>query len=407
MLFSKSKDDNSSMQAELKHTDVPTASFDHDPEKGPANSPTGITKGLFKGLSILDRLLAPLVLIFMIVGTAVGATTGDRIPNAFDQAQFKGVSAPIVVGLLVMMWPVLTKVQYERLPSIAKQRKLWYQIGVSLVLNWLIGPFLMLAIAWATLPDLADYRVGVIMVGLARCIAMVMIWNQLAGGDHDYCAIIVVVNSILQIVLYAPMAVFFINVISGESEFSLSYDTVAIDVLIYLGIPLVAGVITRYTVWALSSKQFLYTKFLPWFGPVALLGLLYTIFVLFAYQGNNIVDNLGPVFRTFVPMVVYFTIMWTGAFALIYFLTRWREEEFGYEMAVVQSFTAGSNNFELAIAVAIAVYGVGSKQALAATIGPLVEVPVLLGLTYVSLYLKDHLRWGKKQKPQDSPTTHP
>merc|ERR1711939_286329 len=226
-------------------------------------------------------------------------------------------------------------VQYERLPAIARQRKLWYQIGVSLVLNWLIGPFMMLGIAWATLPDLADYR-----------------------------AIIVVVNSILQIVLYAPMAVFFINIISGESRFALSYDTVAIDVLIYLGIPLVAGVVTRYTVWALTSKQFLYTNFLPWFGPVALLGLLYTIFVLFAYQGNNIVHNLGPVFRTFVPMVVYFAIMWTSAFALIYFLTRWREQEFGYEMAVVQSFTAGSNNFELAIAVAIAVYGVGSKQAL-------------------------------------------
>ncbi|KAK9893190.1 arsenical-resistance protein ACR3 [Cystobasidium minutum MCA 4210] len=356
------------------------------------------TKRLFLGLGWLDRLLAPLVLVFMIVGTAVGATTGDAIPRAFDQVQFKGVSFPIVIGLLVMMWPVLTKVQYERLPEIAREKKLWYQIGISLILNWVIGPFVMLAIAWATLPDLPEYRIGVILVGVARCIAMVMIWNQLAGGDHNYCAIIVVINSVLQIVLFAPMAIFFINVISGESEFSISYGTVAIDVLIYLGIPLVAGVVTRYGVWWATSRPWLETRFLPYFGPLALLGLLYTIFVLFAYQGNAIVNNLGPVFRTFVPMIVYFTIMWTGAFAFIFFLTRWKEEHFGYEMAVVQSFTAGSNNFELAIAVAIAVYGVGSRQALAATIGPLVEVPVLLSLTWDSLWLKRRLHWGPRNE---------
>ncbi|KAK9897955.1 arsenical-resistance protein ACR3 [Cystobasidium minutum MCA 4210] len=336
----------------------------------------------------------------MIVGTAVGATTGTAIPDAFDQVQFKGVSFPIVIGLLVMMWPVLTKVQYERLPELAMERKLWYQIALSLFLNWVIGPFMMLGIAWATLPDQPEYRIGVILVGIARCIAMVMIWNQLAGGDHNYCAIIVVVNSILQIVLYAPMAIFFINVISGESEFSISYGTVAIDVLIYLGIPLAAGVITRYTVWALTSKHFLETRFLPYFGPLALIGLLYTIFVLFAYQGNSIVHNLGPVFRTFVPMILYFAIMWTSAFAFTYYLSRYKSAHFGYEMAVVQSFTAGSNNFELAIAVAIAIYGVNSKQALAATIGPLVEVPVLLALTWVSLWLKTRLNWTRHPSSQ-------
>jgi len=191
----------------------------------------------------------------------------------------------------------------------------------------------------------------------------------------------------------------FINVIggTGQEQVRVSYGDVAISVLIYLGIPLVAGIITRYTVWRLTSKSFLETKFIPWFSPLALLGLLYTILVMFAYQGHHILHNLGPSFRVFVPMILYFLIMWSSAFALIYYLNR-REgsdqnQKFGYEMAVVQAFTAGSNNFELAIAVTIAVYGVASDQALAATIGPLVEVPVLLALTWVSLYLHRKLSW--------------
>ena len=299
-------------------------------------------------------------------------------------------------------------------------------------LNWIVGPLIMLGLAWATLPDLPTYRTGVIMVGLARCIAMVLVWNQLAKGDGNYCAILVVINSILQIILYSPYALLFINVIGGQShsELHVSYGDVAISVLIvappfffhvdsiltaflqYLGIPLAAGVITRYTIWYFTSKEFLTTRFLPLFSPLALLGLLYTILVMFAYQGHHIIHNLRPVFRVFVPMILYFIIMWSGAFLLVFWLSRKDDSGlWGYEMAVVQAFTAGSNNFvsrlvhldltysiraqELAIAVAIAVYGVGSDQALAATIGPLVEVPVLLALTWVSLFLREVWRWKR------------
>lgn len=302
-----------------------------------------------------------------------------------------------------MMWPILAKVQYEKLPTLFTARRIWVQIGISLVLNWVIGPLIMLGLAWATLPDLPTYRAGVILVGLARCIAMVMIWNQLARGDGDYCAILVVVNAVLQIILYSPYSLLFIDIIGNgkaQSVVHLEYRQVAISVLIYLGVPLVAGIVTRFGVWYFTSKSFLQNRFLPLFSPLSLIGLLYTIFVMFAYQGRNIVDKIGPVFRVFVPMILYFVIMWTSTFVMVYYLTRRRSEKteglFGYEMAVVQAFTAGSNNFELAIAVAIAVYGVSSDQALAATIGPLVEVPVLLSLTWVSLYLGRKLDWTQK-----------
>ncbi|KDR70682.1 hypothetical protein GALMADRAFT_229986 [Galerina marginata CBS 339.88] len=354
---------------------------------------------LFKKLGILDRLLSPLIILFMIVGVIIGEFA-PGIQQAFDTVRFHSVSVPIAIGLIVMMWPILTKVQYETLPRVFSSSRIWIQIGISMFLNWIIGPLIMLGLAWATLPDLPTYRTGVIMVGLARCIAMVMIWNELARGDGDYCAVLVVINSILQIILYSPYALLFINVIGGQgrSDIHVSYGNVAISVLIYLGIPLMAGVITRYSVWYFMGKTFLDRHFIPFFSPLALLGLLYTILVMFAYQGHHILHNLGPVFRVFVPMILYFLIMWTSAFALIYYLTRQekgRSHQFGYQMAVVQSFTAGSNNFELAIAVAIAVYGVNSDQALAATIGPLVEVPVLLALTWVALLLGNRLEWNR------------
>ncbi|KAJ7274923.1 sodium bile acid symporter family-domain-containing protein [Mycena rebaudengoi] len=330
----------------------------------------------------------------MVVGVLIGEYV-STVQAAFDTARFDGVS----IRLIVMMWPVLTKVQYETLPQIFRSSGIWTHIGLSLFFNWIVGPLVMVGLAWATLPDLPTYRTGVIMVGMARCIAMVLIWCQLAKGDGNYCAILVVINSVLQIILYSPYTLLFINVIGGHnsSHTRLSYASVAISVLIYLGIPLVAGIVTRYTIWYLTSKTFLETRFLPLFGPFALLGLLYTILIMFAYQGHHIVQNIGPVFRVFVPMILYFVLMWSSAFALVYWLgkrTSKRNKNFGYEMAVVQSFTAGSNNFELAIAVAIATYGVGSDEALAATIGPLVEVPVLLALTWVGLYLQRKLNWS-------------
>ncbi|KAF8553004.1 arsenical-resistance protein ACR3 [Imleria badia] len=361
---------------------------------------TNAPKVLFQRLGILDRLLTPLILISMVVGVLIGEFV-PGVQSAFDTVQFDSVSVPIAIGLIVMMWPILTKVRYEALGHILLSKKLWVHMGISFVLNWIVGPLVMLGLAWATLPDLPTYRAGVIMVGIARCIAMVMVWNQLAGGDGEYCALLVVANSVLQIILYSPYAVLFIDVIGSSQSLHLQYGTVAVSVLIYLGIPLVAGVITRFTVMRLTSKRFLQDVFLPWFSPLALLGLLYTIIVMFAYQGHHIVHNLGPVFRVFVPMILYFFVMWTSAFSFVYYLSRKEarrgqttNKTFEYEMAVVQAFTAGSNNFELAIAVTIAVYGVGSDQALAATIGPLVEVPVLLALTWVAQFLRTRLAWG-------------
>lgn len=257
----------------------------------------------------------------------------------------------------------------------------------------------MLGLAWATLPDLPGYRTGVILVGLARCIAMVMIWNQLAGGDMNYCAILVVINSVLQIILYSPYSLLFVNAIGGQKGLHVSYGSVAKSVLIYLGIPLLLGASTRALVYLIAGRAGL-QKFLRYFGPVALLGLLYTVIIIFASQGKRIIHNIGPVFRVFVPMILYFLITWTFAFFMLWYLGRkfhreGRPNVFGYETAVVQAFTAGSNNFELAIAVAVGVYGVNSEQALAATIGPLVEVPVLISLSWVALWLKKYLRWDK------------
>jgi len=334
----------------------------------------------------------------MILGVVIGEFA-DVSPLQ-EGSGLQGVGAPLVVGLLVMMWPILTKVQYEQFPRLFLTRTLWTQILLSIILNWLIGPFLMLGLAEATLPDLPTYRIGIILVGLARCIAMVMIWTQIAKGDTDICAIVVIVNSLLQIVLYAPMAVFQINVIAGLDNIELNYGNTAIAVLIYLGIPLLAGLLTRMLFLMLPGRERFTTKFLPIFSNLSLLGLLYTIIIIFASQARHILDNLGPFFRTIVPLLLYFTIMWSSTFALLYYLSRryGARRGFTYEMAVVQSFTAGSNNFELAIAVAVAIYGAGSDQALAATIGPLVEVPVLLILSWVALFFGHKLQWDRKWK---------
>ncbi|MCO5553688.1 hypothetical protein L7F22_007214 [Adiantum nelumboides] len=291
--------------------------------------------------------------------------------------------------------------------------------SILLGLNWLdrfLTLFIILAmiigvvigIAWATLPDLEEYRIGIIMVGLARCIAMVMIWNKIARGDASVCAILVIINSILQIVLYAPFSLWFVNVISGSQSYKLDYGDTAISVLIYLGIPLISGVLTRFLIIRTAGRAFFERKFLHFFGPLSLVGLLYTIIIIFAEQAKHILHNLGPTFRTFVPLVLYFAIMWTLAFFLVWhFSKRYGHENWGYQMAVVQAFTAGSNNFELAIAVCVSVYGADSNQALAATIGPLVEVPVLLALSWIALYAGQKLRWSSASKEQGIDRTSP
>ncbi|KAF8579323.1 arsenical-resistance protein ACR3 [Ramaria rubella] len=362
------------------------------------------SKTLLKSLSFLDRYLAVWILLFMILGVIVGNFSPDA-QSALQVVTFNSVSLPIAIGLIVMMWPILAKVQYEVLPAVFTSRKVWIHIGISLVLNWMVGPLIMLGLAWATLPDLPGYRTGIILVGLARCIAMVMIWNQLAGGDMNYCAILVVINSVLQIILYSPYALLFVNVIGGEAGVHVNYGKVAKSVLIYLGIPLLLGAGTRAIVYFATGAAGL-AKFLRYFSPIALLGLLYTIVVIFASQGKRIIHNLGPVFRVLVPMILYFLITWTLTFFAMWWLAKKfnkasKPNIFGYDTAVVQAFTAGSNNFELAIAVAVGVYGVDSEQALAATIGPLVEVPVLLFLSWVALLFQRRLRWDQIDEVQE------
>ncbi|KAI8061530.1 arsenical-resistance protein [Gilbertella persicaria] len=351
---------------------------------------------LMKKLGFLDRFLVVWILLAMIIGVIIGYFA-PHVQESFETVQFGSVSVPIAVGLLVMMYPVLCKIQYERLHIILNDRKIWIQILVSLGINWIIGPIVMTGLAWACLPDLPGFRTGVVMVGLARCIAMVLIWNTLAGGDSDYCAILVAINSILQIALFSPYAMLFINIVpswfGAPTDTAINVDIwpVAQSVLIYLGIPLLAGIITRYSLRWIKGDRWYNDVFLPHFGPLALVGLIYTIIVMFANQGHHIIANIGSVFRVAVPLFCYFVIMFFVPFFVLKMF-------FSYEFVVTQSFTAGSNNFELAIAVAVGTYGINSEQALAATIGPLIEVPVLVVFVYATLYMKKKLHWKQDER---------
>lgn len=288
-----------------------------------------------------------------------------------------------------MMYPILCKVKYETLHLAFKTKQLWIQIGFSIIMNWIVAPFLMLALSWAFLPDKSGLREGLILVGLARCIAMVLIWTGLAGGDNEYCAILVAVNSILQIVLYAPLAIFFINVIShSQSGITPSYSTIATSVAAFLGIPLGAAIITRFALKYITKGDWYERVFLKWVAPWSLIGLLYTIIVLFASQGRRVVHQIVSVIRVAAPLIVYFFVIFTFTLWITHRLG------FGYKLASTQSFTAASNNFELAIAVAVATYGADSDQALASTVGPLIEVPVLLGLVYIVKWIGNKRRWA-------------
>lgn len=343
---------------------------------------------VFKQLSWTDRLLSAWIIAAMILGVILGKFT--NIEDKLQTVEVATVSLPIAIGLWMMMWPVLTKVQYEVLGRLLREQGMWKQVSLSLVLNWLVGPALMMGLAWATLPDLPHYRNGVILVGLARCIAMVLLWNQLARGHAEYCAVLVAINSVMQMILYAPMAIFYIKVVSRQTgDFGIGFWSVARSVLVFLGAPLVAGIILRYGLIALKGKKWLDEKFMPYFGPLALVALVYTIIILFALQAENVLGNIGSVFRVAVPMALYFSIMWVGTLLVA------RKLHSTYEQTVTQCFTASSNNFELAIAIAVGAFGVNSKEALAATIGPLIEVPVLLALVYVALWLRQKLTWSQ------------
>lgn len=297
-----------------------------------------------------------------------------------------------------MMYPILIKVRYESLPALLRLRELWLQILFSVIVNWIIAPLFMVGLAWAFLPDRPELREGLILVGVARCIAMVLIWTDLAGGDSDYCAMLVAFNSMLQIVLFAPLAVFYIRVVShSKSAVPIDYAVVAKSVAVFLGIPLGAAVITRFVLlfWVFGGNLERWNRnFVRWVAPWSLIGLLFTILVLFASQSRNVVGKITSVLRVCAPLIVYFLVIFSATVTACRVLGRGgKRKRWDYGKTVTQGLTAASNNFELAIAVAVACYGAGSEQALAATVGPLVEVPVLLLLVEVMKYLRGRLGW--------------
>ncbi|PHH91693.1 hypothetical protein CDD83_10610 [Cordyceps sp. RAO-2017] len=376
------------------HATTPPAPTEHNGngQPDPENQTTDRSKGpvsvsAFRHLGFLDRYLAVWIFLAMAIGIILGNFVPETGPS-LQKGKFVGVSAPIAVGLLVMMYPILCKVRYESLHELLSQRGMWKQICFSLVVNWILAPFLMLGLAWAFLPDRSDLRIGLILVGVGRCIAMVLVWNGLAGGDDEYCAILVAINSLLQTVLFAPVAVFFIGTISGESgSLDISYQVVATSVAVFLGIPLGAAVVTRLVLRAVAGHPWYQGVFLPFVSPWSLIGLLYTILVLFASQGRQVAHQVVSVLRVAAPLLVYFV--------LVFVVTLWagRILGFRFSLMVTQGFTAASNNFELAIAVAVATFGPDSDQALASTVGPLIEVPVLVGLVYTVRWLANRWNW--------------
>ncbi|MGW1868444.1 ACR3 family arsenite efflux transporter [Streptomyces mauvecolor] len=331
-------------------------------------------------LSFVDRNLAVWILLAMGVGLGLGRVV-PGLGDALAKVTVVGVSLPIALGLLVMMYPVLAKVRYDRLGTVTRDRRL---LIPSLVLNWVLGPALMFALAWIFLPDLPEYRTGLIIVGLARCIAMVIIWNDLACGDREAAAVLVALNSVFQVLAFSLLGWFYLSVLPGwlgleQTALDVSVWEIARSVLIFLGIPLLAGYLTRRLGERVKGRSWYETRLVPRIGPFALYGLLFTIVILFALQGDAITSQPFDVARIALPLLVYFAVMWAGSMAL------GKAVGLDYPRATTLAFTAAGNNFELAIAVAIATFGATSGQALAGVVGPLIEVPVLIGLVHVAL----------------------
>ncbi|MGW4076547.1 ACR3 family arsenite efflux transporter [Streptomyces asiaticus] len=331
-------------------------------------------------LSFLDRFLAVWILLAMAVGLGLGRLV-PGLGDALAKVTITSVSLPIALGLLVMMYPVLAKVRYDRLDTVTRDRRL---LIPSLALNWIAGPAVMFALAWLFLPDLPEYRTGLIIVGLARCIAMVIIWNDLACGHREAAAVLVALNSVFQVIAFSALGWFYLNVLPGRlglerTGLDVSVWEMARSVLIFLGIPLLAGFLTRRLGEKARGRAWYETQLIPRIGPFALYGLLFTIVVLFALQGEAITSRPVDVARIALPLLVYFAVMWAGSMAL------GRAVGLDYPRAATLAFTAAGNNFELAIAVAVATFGATSGQALAGVVGPLIEVPVLIGLVYVAL----------------------
>lgn len=349
-------------------------------------------------MSTLDRLLP----LWILAAMALGLLLGRAIPGlneALDTVKVGQTSLLIALGLLLMMYPVLAKVRYDEIGLITADKRMMVW---SLLLNWVIGPLVMFTLAWLFLADYPEYRTGVILVGLARCIAMVLLWNDLACGDREMAAVLVALNAVFQVLMYAGLGYFYLEVLPGwlgleGATLDVSMWTIAKTVLIFLGIPLAAGFLTRYFGERRRGREWYEGTFLPKLSPFALYGLLFTVVILFALQGETITSEPGTVALIALPLLCYFAIMWTLGFGL------GRVMKLTYARTTTMAFTASGNDFELAIAVAIGVFGVTSGEALAGVVGPLIEVPVLLALVYLALYLRKRLTWPARE-PADSPS---
>ncbi len=351
-------------------------SIQTDPSAGAESAVTG-------KLSALDRLLPVWIVAAMILGLVLGSLI-PGLDTALETVKVGDVSLPIAIGLLVMMYPVLAKVRYDQAHRVVSDRKLMI---ASLVLNWLAAPAFMFALAWIFLPDLPEYRTGLIIVGLARCIAMVMIWNDLACGDREAAAVLVFINSVFQLIAFGALGWFYLQVLPGwlglsTTSADFSFWAITASVLIFLGIPLLAGFLTRIIGERAKGRHWYENTLLPRLGPWALYGLLFTIVLLFALQGETITARPLDVARIALPLLVYFLVV----FAAGMLTGKWLD--LGYARTTTLAFTAAGNNFELAIAVAIGTFGVTSGQALAGVVGPLIEVPVLVALVYVALWAR-------------------